>query len=470
MAAGSLASTMSITRRTLLVGAGAGAVGLLLAACTPEPTPAPTRTKTPMPRPTAPEDVPVPAGWLRSTWATDPYSLGSVSYLPAGVDPSERDRLAEPVLDRVFFAGEATDSSNPGTVVGAVDGARRAALALIATAGDTERVAVVGAGAAGVIAARMLTDAGHDVTVFEARERLGGRIHSEVDDEQWPVPPQLGAWLLSDDELAALSDRLVDISDETMTLDTATGWTADGEAATVDGAAIAEALQKAESAASDLPIADALAANGADVDDPALTASLAWLAAMTGADPARASSWYPPDFPADTVHGVTGDLITFLKEHLDGLEVTTASPVARIAYDDRGVSLRLGTGEALSYDRVVVTAPLGVLQKQGIEFAPALPFAHRGAISALASGFVETVWMRFDEPFWTTEAAIWHVIGGDGLIRTWLNLKPATGEPVLVGLVGGADAEQFAELSERDATAAARASLAFFAEPAADEG
>ncbi|MGX1793991.1 FAD-dependent oxidoreductase [Microbacterium sp. NPDC055312] len=461
---------MSITRRTLLVGAGAGAVGLLLAACTPEPQPAPTRTKTPMPRPTAPEAVPAPAGWLRSTWATDPYSLGSTSYLPAGADPSERERLAAPVLDRVFFAGEATDIAHPGTVVGAADDARRAAVALVATGDDTERLAVVGAGVAGVIAARILADAGHQVTLFEAREHIGGRVRSVADDEQWPIPAQLGAWLLSEDDLASLDHRLVDMGDRTLALDTPTAWSADGEAPALDGAPIAQALEKAEAQASDAPIADALAANGADLDDPALTASLAWMAAMTGADPSRASSWYPPAFPADAVHGVIGDLDGLLDEQLDGVTVATASPVSRIAYDDRGVSLRLGTGEALSFDRVIVTAPLGVLQEQGIEFAPALPFSHRGAIAALASGFIETVWMRFDEAFWTTEATVWHVVGGDAPIRTWLNLQPFTGEPVLVGLVGGSDAEQFAALSERDATAAARASLVFFAERAADEG
>ena len=460
---------MSITRRTLLVGAGAGAVGLLLAACTPEPQPAPTRTKTPVPRPTAPEAVPAPAGWLRSAWASDPYSFGSTSYLPAGADPTERERLAESVLDRVFFAGEATDTTRPGTVVGAVDDARRASLEIVSVAEDTERLAVVGAGAAGVIAARMLADAGHEVTLFEARERIGGRIRSVADDEQWPIPPQLGAWLLSEDDLASLDDRLVDMGDHTVTLDVPTAWNADGEAPGLDRAPIAQAVEKAQAQASDAPIAEALSANGADLDDPALAASLAWMAAITGADPSRASSWYPPRFPEGAVHGVIGDLDGFLEKQLEDVRVATASPVSRIAYDERGVSLRLGTGEALSFDRVIVTAPVGVLQKQGIEFAPALPFSHRGAIAALASGFIETVWMRFDKAFWATEATIWHVVGGDAMIRTWLNLQPFTGEPVLVGLVGAADAEQFAELSERDAALAARASLVFFAEPEADE-
>ena len=38
-----------------------------------------------------------------------------------------------------------------------------------------ERVIVVGAGMAGLAASRLLHDSGFDVTVFEARERLGGR-------------------------------------------------------------------------------------------------------------------------------------------------------------------------------------------------------------------------------------------------------------------------------------------------------
>lgn len=77
------------------------------------------------------------------------------------------------------------------------------------------------------------------------------------------------------------------------------------------------------------------------------------------------------------------------------------------------MSLRLGTGESLSFDRVIVTVPLGVLQRRAIEFAPPLPFAHRGAIAALASGYVETVWVQFDEAFWNVDADLWHVVGGD---------------------------------------------------------
>src|SRR5438093_539148 len=50
---------------------------------------------------------------------------------------------------------------------------------------------VIGAGAAGLAAARALCDAGRDVVVLEARARLGGRILT-VHDPEWPLPIELG--------------------------------------------------------------------------------------------------------------------------------------------------------------------------------------------------------------------------------------------------------------------------------------
>ncbi|MDR2997173.1 MAG: FAD-dependent oxidoreductase [Microbacterium sp.] len=453
---------MEITRRTLLVGAGTGAVAVLLAACTPEPKPTAT-THPPTAKPSIPTGaVPKPADWKRSSWSTDPYSHGAMSYLPAGATPQHRANLAQPIGDRLFFAGEALDAERPGTVIGAIDSGRRAAVAASSASQSKERIAVIGAGAAGATAARTLADAGRDVTIFEARDRLGGRIQSIV-DEDWPIPVQLGAWLSSTDDTVSLRSRLAALGIDELEFGTATGWSENGAAPTVDGAPIAAAVKRAAGDPTDVPLVDALTEDGADPADPALAAALAWVSAMSGADVDKASSWYPPAFAPDSLAGATGDVGMIVEQALKGLKVTQASPVMRIAYDDSGVSLRLGTGESLAFDRVIVTVPLGVLQKQAIEFAPALPFAQRGAIAALGSGFVETVWLRFDESFWNADAQIWHVVGGDGPIRTWLNLEPVTGEPVLVGLVGGPDAQAFAKLNDADAEATARQSLMFFA-------
>jgi monoamine oxidase len=51
---------------------------------------------------------------------------------------------------------------------------------------------VLGAGAAGLAAARDLSHAGLSVEVLEARDRIGGRVHT-LCYSQWPVPMELGA-------------------------------------------------------------------------------------------------------------------------------------------------------------------------------------------------------------------------------------------------------------------------------------
>jgi len=55
--------------------------------------------------------------------------------------------------------------------------------------GAAKRVIIVGAGLAGLSAAYELTQAGHDVTVLEARPRVGGRVHTLRD----PFPEGLYA-------------------------------------------------------------------------------------------------------------------------------------------------------------------------------------------------------------------------------------------------------------------------------------
>jgi monoamine oxidase len=451
---------MRITRRTLLIGAGAGVVGALLASCTPEPAPTPTPDRSPTPKPT-PSTGPTPSAFARSTWTTDAFSLGAVSVTPPGVAATARGALAAPVDDRLFFAGEATDADAPGTMGGAFRSGIRAAEEIIATAGYGERVAIVGAGLAGAAAASRLAGTGFALTVFEARDRTGGRVHAVVDEVTWPVPAQLGGWMLgaADAEVAAEVD---DLDIRTAQLTTPLWRSADGDVTAPSPQAVLDAITAAQSQAADVPLADALTDAGADIDDPAMAALLAAIAASSGADAADLSSWFPPAVPGDDRLAVLGDLGAVFDRLLDGVKVSLSSPVSRVAYDDAGVSLGIATGESLSFDRVLLTVPLGVLQSGGVDFAPKLPFGQRGAIADLGNGFIETVWLRFEQPLVDTDAALWHVVGGDAAIRTWFNLAPATGEPLLVGVVGGSAAEDFARLDDDAALAAALGSLAPF--------
>lgn len=464
-----------MTRRTLLIGAGAGVLGVLLASCTPEPVPSPTPDRSPTPRPTT--DAITPAAFARSSWTTDPFALGAASFTPVGVQAGAREALAASVDDRLFFAGEATDVDSPGSMAGALRSGERAAEDVLRVADDGERIAVVGAGLAGAAAAARLAAAGADVRVFEGRDRIGGRVHSVVDEKAWPFPAQLGGWLLGapDDGILQTLEQL-DIRAASVTGGT---WrSTEGDVEPVADDTVLSAISAAQQLATDSSIEEALTRAGSDPTEPRLAALLAGLTASSGADAAEASSWFPPALPPQDRTAPLGDLSPLFDGLLEGVKVSLSSPVSRVAYDEAGVSLGIATGESLSFDRVVVTAPLGVLQSDGLQFAPALPFGHRGAIAELAMGRIETVWLRFDEsPFIPAEpdagtddeadtdaaagtaATIWHVVGGDALIRTWIDLAPSTGENVVVGLVGGEDAATFADLDDQGALEAAVASL-----------
>lgn len=452
-----------MTRRELLVGAGAGALGVLLVSCTPEPepTPSPSPSGTSAPLPTT--AVPAPAASLRSTWASDPFSRGAVSYTRIGVQGGVRDQLAAPVEDRVFFAGEATDVDAPGTILGAIRSGGSVAMRVRAAAEPGERIAVIGAGLAGAAVAAKLKDADLEVTVFEARDTVGGRTPSRSDDA-WGMPVQLGGWLLP--VLAEGEDPAREELDlpETADLPSALWRTPEADLEAVDDAPLAAAITAAATGPTDVSLAEALTAAGADLEDPSLAALLTYLATTAGADADALSSWFPPALPSAARRAVIGDFEELIREQLSDAQLTLSSPVTRIAYDDAGVSLRLGTGESTSFDRVVVTVPLGVLQNERIEFSPPLPFAHRGAINALGMGHIESIWLRYDEPFWDTEATLWHLAGGDDdqPVRTWINLQPVTGDSILVGILGGTAAEKFAELDERDALVSALTSLSPF--------
>lgn len=471
-----------MTRRTLLIGAGAGVVGILLASCTPEPAPTPTPDRSPTPKPTA--DSITPAAFARSSWSSDSFSLGAASFTPVGIQAAARDALAEPVDDRLFLAGEATDVDAPGTMAAALRSGDRAADLLRRAADDGERVAIIGAGLAGAAAASRLVTDGLEVTVFEARDRVGGRVHSVVDDASWPVPAQLGGWLLGASD-GVLLEALEAIDVRTAAISGALWRSADGDVAPVTTEPVQAAIAAAQQGLTDTSLEDALTAAGADVTEPGLQALLASISAWSGADAADVSTWFPPQLPPDEATAVLGDLTPVIEGMLEGARLSLSSPVSRVAYDEAGVSLGLASGESLSFDRVLITVPLGVLKSEGLQFAPALPFTHRGAIAELGMGQIETVWMRVDEPLFAATPApetegdadsgaeadaaarpsIWHVVGGDALIRTWVDLAPTTGENIVVGIVGGTAAGEFAELDDQKALAAAIDSLAPFLAP-----
>ena len=73
------------------------------------------------------QTLPQPARFHVTRWSRDPFTLGAYSYPVTGSPRADIVRLAAPVSNRLFFAGEATSADYPGTVHGAWLSGERAA-------------------------------------------------------------------------------------------------------------------------------------------------------------------------------------------------------------------------------------------------------------------------------------------------------------------------------------------------------
>lgn len=413
-------------------------------------------------------NVPAPSGVVRTTWGRDPFALGAYSFLAVGATPTMREWLAEPIADRVFFAGEATDGASPSTVHGALASGRRAADQVRAVAGRSDSVAVIGAGAAGAQAARRLRDAGFAVTVFEARDRVGGRLHT-VQPAGWPIPIERGASWVHDTDASDLAGVLRRLGIATTPFDYEHRALGRDGAALRDPdeyvedavAAMERAIEWADERDPDRSIAEALRESGAaaSVDPVALRHLLASeVVTELAADATEISAHW--GFEEGTegddllVVGGYGYLVDAL---LDGIDVRLSSPLRRIGYGGARVDLTIEGGNA-SFDRVIVTVPLGVLKSGTVAFDPPLPQRHRRAIDGIGFGLIDKLWLRFDSRFWSDDALMWTIVDDDGFAE-WFNLAPVTGEPVLLSIVGGSRARELQELSDEQAVARAIRSL-----------
>jgi monoamine oxidase len=449
--------------RRAFLAAALGGVAATLTSCTGDaPRPSPTSTgspppTTPTPTPTS-GSVPEPVAFLRSRWSSDPFVRGAYSFDSVGATPDLRRALGEPVTERLVIAGEATSPDAPGTVHGAYAEGLRAAGVI-----------------AGLAAARALDDEGFEVVVIEAGDHIGGRLRS-VDDPDFGSPVELGSPFVSD--RGSLRSVLAEAGVATRPFTPLLGArTPEGEVAAPSSAGwdvIAEAQGWAAARSSDVSLATALVQSGAVPvpDEPGadglstrnwfVNALASGVEPATGASVTRVSAQrFDPDLVWRPTARVTGGWTSLLDDLADGLDIAGSSAVTGIAVDDDGVSLRLDTGESLRTHRLIVTASIGVLRTDTIAFDPPLPLLHQRAISTIAMGALDLVWLRFDDAFWrsSTDAAgaplptseapnVLTLVGATPTVAAWLDLGVDPRRPVLVGMLAAEHARRISELDD----------------------
>lgn len=332
-----------------------------------------------------------------------------------------------------------------------------------ARAARNRRVAVIGAGMAGLACARRLVAAGVETIVLEARARIGGRV---LTDRRWPGQPvELGAtWIhgVSGNPVTALAReagaRRVATSDEA-----SVAYGPDGSAIDIDadvsrvGALIEEAREVAGGLDNDISLKDAIEAlpryRRLDERGRMLLAHAvnARYELDYAGDWSELSAWSLDEDSAfgggDVLFPDGYDALPALLAR--GLDIRLGAVVEAVSRAGWGTRVRLAGGEAVGADHVVVTVPLGVLKTGGIAFEPELPAGHLEAIRRLGFGILEKTCLRFAKPFWPADVDwIEFVSGRRGEWTEWLSLARATGAAVLVGFHGGAQARVLGSLDD----------------------
>jgi monoamine oxidase len=143
-----------------------------------------------------------------------------------------------------------------------------------------------------------------------------------------------------------------------------------------------------------------------------------------------------------------------------GLDVACGCPVDAIA--DHGSSVELQAGRTRVTARRAIVAVPPVLARW-IRFEPRLPGARRKALAGLPPGSVIKVALVYDRPFWRDRGLSGRALTVDGPVTSTLDNSPPDGEPgVLVGFVPGSRARALAKLppaERREAVLAAFAQL-----------
>ena len=298
-------------------------------------------------------------------------------------------------------------------------------------------VIIIGAGAAGIAAARHLQRQGLHCQVLEAGDRLGGRAWS--DGTSLGVPFDRGcAWFHCGGRNPLTT--LADAHEITYGGDPWNAYFLDGRfldavesrqlRATV--AADIQALCNAGLEGRDLPAGELL-----DGTVPHRAVRDYLISAINGV---AASEYASAEAAADDdtgenwiVHQGIGTLMSRLAH---GLDVITGCAVRWV--DTAGPEVRVGTDQGiLTTAAVVVTVSTGVLAAEAIEFRPPLPERKRQAVSALPMGIAEKVALRFVSnpfPYPPNTYLVTHTTGEEHAFG--LHLCPA-GHPVAVGYAGG---------------------------------